>query len=113
MQTMETLLAFFEALNEKQKVVFLVRIAHELTIVGRATYMQGKIQEPEKLIKVNEFQHRLSGMISDHLQNKYVRTDAEMIRRIFLGYEELEAPGVLAGLLERSRKLIESVALHG
>jgi hypothetical protein len=110
---MEKLLAFFEALNEKQKAIFLVRIAHELTIVGRATYMQGKIQEPEQLVKVNEFQHRLSGMISDHLQNKHVRDDSEMIRRIFLGYEELQASGVLGELVRRSRKLMEAEAQRG
>ena len=105
---MEQLLAFFEALSEKQKAIFLVRIAHELTLVGRATYMQGKVLEPEKLLKVNEFQHRLSGMISDHLQNKHFHDDGEMIRRIVLGYEELQAGAVLAGLVKRSRKLVES-----
>ena len=53
----------------ENKVKFLARLAHELTVCARGTYEVGttRVLEPEILRSYNEFQHRVTGSLVEHL----------------------------------------------
>jgi len=78
-------------LHGSERVLFLIDLAHNLTVVARDAYFQGNVNDPEKLIKANEFQHRLTGIAADVLRAKSHRTDEQTIERIFMGFTELDA----------------------
>jgi hypothetical protein len=56
-------------LDERSKISFLVTLARELTIVGRASYIpqSEELSKPIWLRKVNEVQHRVLACLSDLL----------------------------------------------
>jgi hypothetical protein len=89
--THDQLLAFYTKLHGSERVLFLIDLAHNLTVVARDAYFQGNVNDPEKLIKANEFQHRLTGIAADVLRAKTHRTDEQTIERIFMGFTELDA----------------------
>jgi hypothetical protein len=60
--TQDQLLTFYAKLNEKEKVLFLLELAHNLTVVARGAYFQGHVQDPTKLMKANEFQNAYPGV---------------------------------------------------
>ncbi len=64
-------IAAFTRLAREDKIVFLLRLARELTVVGRDTYVPGGtgLECPERLRALNEIQHRLlagcQGLVQD------------------------------------------------
>jgi hypothetical protein len=60
METTPLATAFHE-LTRAAQIEFLVRLAHELTIVGRDAYEPGslELEHPRRLRCLNEIQHRL------------------------------------------------------
>jgi CRISPR/Cas system Type II protein with McrA/HNH and RuvC-like nuclease domain len=58
-----------ESLSDKEKVAFLSRLAHEITICARDTYEVGTddVLAPEILRGYNELMHRVTGAVVDHL----------------------------------------------
>jgi hypothetical protein len=89
--TRDQLLTFYTKLEEREKVLLLLELAHSLTVVARGTYGQGQVQDPMKLIKTNEFQHRLSRITANILRRKRIHTDKEVVEHLFEGFAELEA----------------------
>jgi hypothetical protein len=89
--TQDQLLAFYAKLDESERALFLIELAHNLTVVARGSYFQGAVTDPEKLIKANEFQHRLTRIAADALQGKSPHTPEQTIERIVMGFTELDA----------------------
>ena len=60
------------ALDEREKASFLARLAHALTIAGRASYISGSIglEHPEWLRQVNEVQHRVLACLHQVLRGE-------------------------------------------
>jgi len=57
------------ALNQDAKCLFLARLMHALTVVGRDSYtVQSEgLDRPEDLRRINEIQHRVSACLRDVL----------------------------------------------
>jgi uncharacterized protein (DUF1786 family) len=104
---MEKLSALFVDLDNERQVLLLVEIAHHLTIVAREAYLQGEVQDANKLMRANEFQHRLLRMISNKLTNERIHTDEEIVQRILVGFEEIGGLGALEQLCDRLKKYDE------
>jgi hypothetical protein len=58
----QDVLARYAAMDIQRQLIFLTRLAHRLTLVGRETYdNHGRVADSEKLRSINEAQHRISG----------------------------------------------------
>jgi hypothetical protein len=54
--------ARYAAMDIRRQLIFLAKLAHRLTLVGRETYDgHGGVADSEKLRSINEAQHRISG----------------------------------------------------
>jgi hypothetical protein len=69
----------------------LLELAHNLTVVARGAYYQGEVQDQAKLIKANEFQHRLIRMAANALRRRQIHTEEQTVNYLFGGFAELSA----------------------
>jgi hypothetical protein len=80
----------FLALTQQEKIETLVRLAHELTIVGRDTYQVGAagLSQPARLRAINEVQHRVSSHVLALLRNEAARYPDEVLIKIILEHDD-------------------------
>ena len=90
----------FADLSKQEKIRLLLRLAHEITVIARDAYFQGRVQNPAKLIKANEVQHRLIGMIIDLVDRHTVRTDKEIAQYLLAGFADLSATKMLEEIIK-------------
>ena len=99
--TKDQLLAFYTKLDEPARALFLIELAHNLTVVARGAYFQGSVTDPAKVIKANEFQHRLTRISADVLQGKTHRSPEQVTERITMGFIELDAAHFVERVVDR------------
>lgn len=61
-----------DSFSDTEKIHFLARLAHELTVCARSTYGAGtdRVIEPCVLRGYNELQHRVSASLRDYVLGK-------------------------------------------
>jgi hypothetical protein len=101
--TPDLLLSIYLKLDKTDKARLLIELAHNLTVVARDAYFQGSVTNPAKLIAANEFQHRLTRMAADVMDEKSHRTAEETIERIVMGFTELHAARCVERVVARWR----------
>lgn len=76
----------YSALSHEQKLAFLARYGHELTITARDTYVvqSEDVSDPPRLRAINEIQHRVFDHIMALLNQNERRFDDQTIVRILL-----------------------------
>ncbi|HEX4054289.1 MAG TPA: hypothetical protein VHX86_08490 [Tepidisphaeraceae bacterium] len=92
------LLDKYATLSKAQRLAFLCRLAAELTVCARDTYMPGsnQVAKPERLRAFNELQHRLTGHLRDLATGNRDRYPDDVICGIiFEGARELDAEPAL------------------
>lgn len=89
------LLAAYRSESNEAKVRLLLELSHKITIVARDACEEGEILKPGKLIKINEFQHRLLRIILDLVGGQGVRTDDEVAEYLYVGCTECGATQML------------------
>jgi hypothetical protein len=97
------LLDKYTALTKRERLVFLARLASELTVCARDTYVPGtdQVAKPGHLRSFNELQHRVMGHLRDLLSGNRDRYPDEVIcGMIFEGVKELNAETALRRLLQ-------------
>jgi hypothetical protein len=84
--------ASFAARSPREKTEFLLRLAHELTILGRDTYAVGHdgLTCPSRLRLLNEVQHRILGFLLALVKNDPRRYPDDVLVRIILEHPEDE-----------------------
>ncbi len=102
------LLDKYSAMTKRETLVFLARLAAELTVCARDTYVPGteQVAKPERLRSFNELQHRVTGHLRDLLNGNRDRYPDEVICGVILeGVKELNAEAALRhSLQERSNE---------
>lgn len=98
--TKEQVLAVYAQLGKEERIRLLVRLSHKLTVIARDAYFQGKVQNPAKLIRTNELQHRLVGLTIDLIDGQAVRTDQEIAEYLLTGFAEIDATAMLEQTLK-------------
>jgi hypothetical protein len=80
----------FTALPREDQLKFLLRFAHDLTIVGRDTYQVGTtdLEAPTRLREINEVQHRLLAFSIALLEDDPKRYPDEVLVQIALEHPE-------------------------
>ncbi len=61
-----------DSFSDTEKIYFLARLAHELTVCARSTYEAGtdRVIEPCVLRGYNELQHRVTASLRDYVLEK-------------------------------------------
>jgi hypothetical protein len=88
------LLDKYSSLSKRERLIFLARLAAELTVCARGTYEadSSKVSKPEQLRVFNELQHRVVGHLRDLLIGSHDRYPDDVICGIiFEGTKELDA----------------------
>ena len=80
------------SLNENDKAVFLARLMHSLTIVGRVSYriQSDDLDNPQQLRKINEMQHRVAACLVEVLLGKSSESFQQSIAEMLLYEQESE-----------------------
>ncbi len=79
--------ARYAAMDIQHQLIFLARLAHRLTLVGRETYNDhGDIADSEKLRSINEAQHRISGQQLKMLTDDERRYPDDVFANILIDY---------------------------
>ncbi len=102
----------FSQCSGDEKLNFLLRFAHELTIIARATYEVGteELTNPSRLRAINEIQHRVTSFaiaLRQEDANRYPDEvlvqiildhpdDPELQRQLRRAFERLVSPAVTA-----------------
>ena len=94
----------YSRFTEEERIRFLLELSHRLTVIARDAYFQGVIEKPDKLIKANEFQHRLARLALDIMDKQAVHTDDEIAEYLRAGFADVEG----TEMLEEVIKPIES-----
>ena len=81
---------FFGKLTREDKAQFLLRLAHELTIVGRYTYIPQteELAYPQRLRTLNEIQHRLLAHCLALMEDNLKRYPDDVLLSIVLEHPE-------------------------
>jgi hypothetical protein len=109
METVQ-LTAAYRALPASAQLEFLVRFAHELTLVGRDSYECGTLEllHPQRLRAVNEIQHRVSAHALALLTNDEHRYPDEVLTAIILEVDDPVLRQQVAHAFSRGLARIES-----
>lgn len=97
------LLDKYSPLSKRQRLAFLCRLAAELTVCARDTYVPGsdQVAKPERLRAFNELQHRITGHLRDLATGNRDRYPDDVIcGLIFEGARELDVEPVLRRALQ-------------
>lgn len=76
-------------------------LTHNPTVVARDAYFQGEVNKPDKLIRANEIQHRLSRMALDIIDGTTFRDDNETVEYLLIGFAEVDATTVFEDTVKR------------
>lgn len=93
--------AVYSKLTDEEKVGLFLELSHGLTVICRDAYFQGVIEKPDRLIKANEFQHRLARMALDIMDRQVVHTDDEIAEYLRVGFAEVEGTETLEEVIKR------------
>ncbi len=94
-------LSAYSRFTEEERIRFLLELSHGLTVIARDAYFQGVIEKPDKLIKSNEFQHRLARLALDIMDKQVVHTDDEIAEYLRAGFAEVEGTEMLEEVIKR------------
>ena len=74
----------------QEQIDFLLKFAHELTIVARDTYEYGEdgVTHPSRLRRINEVQHRVVSFVIALRQNDAQRYPDDVLVRIMLEHPQ-------------------------
>jgi hypothetical protein len=94
----------FRSLPPAAQIEALVRLAHELTIVGRDTYEPSSLalRHPNRLRSLNEVQHRITSHVLALLAADPGRYPDEVLASIILAQEDPELLRQVAAAFARS-----------
>ncbi len=94
----------FRGLPSSSQVEVLVRLAHELTLVGREAYEPGTLalRHPQRLRAVNEAQHRVTSHVLALLAADPRRYPDEVLASVILEQDDPELRRQIAAALARS-----------
>lgn len=89
MSSLDLVETFTNCSNE-EKVDFLLRFAHELTIIARDTYETGLdgLTSPSRLRSINEIQHRILGFVIALMQDNPNRYPDAVLLGVILNHPE-------------------------
>jgi hypothetical protein len=98
------LVAEFRSLPPATQIEALVRLAHELTIVGRDTYEGSSLglSHPQRLRSLNEIQHRITSHVLALLAADPGRYPDEMLASITLEQDDPELRRQVGAAFARS-----------
>jgi hypothetical protein len=98
------LVAAFRSLPPAAQIEALVRLAHELTIIGRDTYETSSLElrYPHRLRGVNEVQHRVTSHVLALLTADPGRYPDEVLASIILEQDDPELRRQVAAAFARS-----------
>jgi hypothetical protein len=76
--------------SDQEKMQFLIRFAHALTILARDTYAVGEdgLTNPLRLRVMNELQHRVTSFLIALMKNEVKRYPDDVLLRILLAHPE-------------------------
>ena len=79
----------YNELSSRQKIEFLIRFSHALTIVGRECYDldSNGVDHPKSLRYINEMQHRIMGAAMGIRSKKSEDTPRDWIVELMLTHE--------------------------
>jgi hypothetical protein len=94
----------FRSLSSAAQIEALVRLAYELTIVGRDTYQadSAELRYPQRLRCLNEVQHHVTSHALALLMDDPGRYPDEMLARIILEQDDPELCRQIAAAFMRS-----------
>jgi hypothetical protein len=94
----------FRGLPSASQIETLVRLAHELTIVGRDAYEPGSLElrHPERMRSLNEIQHRVTSHVLALLAADASRYPDDLLVSIILGQDDPELRRQVAAAFARS-----------
>jgi hypothetical protein len=76
-------------MDVRHQLIFLARLAHRLTLVGRATYDdRGGVADSESLRTINEAQHRISAQQLKMLMEDKRRYPDDVFANILVDYRQ-------------------------
>ena len=80
----------FRNYSSQEKIDFLVRLAHMLTILARDTYEVGEsgLTHPSRLRVINEVQHRVTGFLIALLKDDPKRYPDEILVKTILEHPD-------------------------
>jgi hypothetical protein len=101
------LVSEFRGLPPGSQVEALVRLAYELTLVGREAYEPGaqSLRHPQRLRAVNEVQHRITSHVLALLAADPRRYPDEVLASIILEHDDPELRRQIAAAFARSLSL--------
>jgi hypothetical protein len=95
----------------QEKMHFLIRLAHMLTIIARETYEVGGegVTEPARLRLINEMQHRVTDFLRALVQHDPRRYPDDVLMKIVL--EHPDDPDLQQQVQEAVARLIAQMAI--
>ena len=93
--TTKQLSDLYNGLDDRQKVIMLLRFAHRVTIVARDAYSGGVVRDAQKMMRINEFQHRLIQHALGIIEGSWLRTGSELAEYLIAGFDEIGAASIL------------------
>lgn len=87
---LSTAIDAFSHYSSHEKMDFLIRLGHALTVMARETYeVEGEaLTQPSLLRRINEIQHRIMGFLIALRTNDKQRYPDEVLVRIILEHSE-------------------------
>jgi hypothetical protein len=100
----DQLVVEFRSLSPAAQIEALVRLAHELTIVGRDTYESSSLglRNPDRLRSLNEVQHRITSHVLALLAADPGRYPDEVLASMILEQDDPELRRQVAAAFARS-----------
>lgn len=88
MSRLQNALSTFSPIVSTEKIGFLVRLSHRLTIAARGVYLPGS-EDIGKARAYNEIQHKILGVLTHMLAGSTERySDADLLELVFSMAEE-------------------------
>lgn len=86
----EEAIAVFSNLSAEEQKEFLVRLSHELTMLGRDAYEinSENFTNPAQMRAINEIQHRISSHLLALIKNETNRYPDEILVRMIIEYPQ-------------------------
>jgi hypothetical protein len=105
----ESAIQLYESLTDEGKSRVLGRVCHQLTIAARWVYTEGTSeQQREKLIAINEIQHRALAQMLAYQENRKERyPDRDILLNLI---ERAKNSGLLGHLQQAIEKALSGIA---
>src|SRR5438128_711453 len=96
------------SLQEQRKLLFLSKLGHELTIVGRNSYgpQTEELDKPAQLRKINEVQHRVLACLSQLIGGKCESGFQESIATLVLRQTDPELGPLMEHAWRRAKERV-------